>query len=227
MQFTKAFIAGLAGAISSLLTCNTATAELMNLRVSSTSMMPVFGPGDVVAATSYRPQEKIERGDLVVYTVDYVSKELSGDVPVKAEFLGRVIGLPGESVKIENGIPLINGKALETTKITSTIDDGCPEETVSNSYYQCRFVRETIPEGKRYVLLNTVDHGFIDNVKEKALARGQYYIMGDNRDNANDSRGKYVGLVSKDRIKGKIRMVSASVRKPDRQWRLEGFPGLE
>lgn len=88
-------------------------------------------------------------------------------------------------------------------------------------------MRETIPEGKSYVLLNTVDHGFIDNVKEKALARGQYYIMGDNRDNANDSRGKYVGLVSKDRIKGKIRMVSASVRKPDREWRLEGFPGLK
>jgi hypothetical protein len=51
--------------------------------------------------------------------------------------------------------------------------------------------------------------------------------MGDNRDNANDSRFNNVGLISKDRIRGKVRMISASVRTLGRQWRLDGFPELE
>ncbi|HWT61147.1 MAG TPA: signal peptidase I [Ochrobactrum sp.] len=224
----KIIATGIFSALSVIFASNIATAELMNLRVTSASMMPAFGPGDVVAATSYKPEEKIERGDLVAYKVHFVSKlPPFPDTTVDAIFLGRVIGLPNETVEIEDGIPLINGIALETTTIKSTIDGGCPEEAEASTYLQCRFVREATPEGKSYVLLDLRNDSVGDNIDPKALGPHEYYIMGDNRDNANDSRFKNVGLISIDSIRGKVRMISASVRKPDRQWRLEGFPGLE
>jgi len=199
----------------------------MNLRVDgSSSMAPVFGPNDIVTATSYTSNEKIERGDLVAYSVDYISKEIFGEVPVKAVFLGRVIGLPSETIEIVGGIPRINGKPLKTNRIHSNIAGGCPEETESSTYYQCRFVRETTPEGKSYIILDMVDNSVGDNIDGKTLSSNEYYIMGDNRDNANDSRYKSVGLVSKNRIKGKIRMIFVSDLETDRQWRLDGFTEL-
>ncbi|MEJ5900781.1 signal peptidase I [Ochrobactrum soli] len=225
MDFFQMFAAGLI----SIVGCYAASAEVMNLRVTSSSMMPTFGPGDVVATTSYASTETMERGDLVAYKVHYISKSLLGGPGqlVDTVFLGRIIGLPGETIEIEDGIPIINGEPLKMTPISSTLDGGCPEETESSTYYQCRFVRETTPKGKSYILLDMVNNSFGDNIDAKTLADNEYYIMGDNRDNANDSRFPSVGLVLKDQIKGKIRMFSASVRKPDRQWRLDGFPGFK
>ncbi|MBO1025185.1 signal peptidase I [Ochrobactrum sp. SD129] len=228
MSYLKTIATWTFSAFSIIFASNIATAELMNLRVTSSSMMPTFGPGDVVATTSYKPEEKIERGDLVAYKVHYISKMPPfPDTTIDTVFIGRVIGLPNETVEIEDGVPLINGIALETIPIKSTVDGGCPEEAESSTYYQCRFVRESTPEGKSYILLDMRNGSVGDNVDLKALGSKEYYVMGDNRDNANDSRFNNVGLISKDRIRGKVRMISASVRTLGRQWRLDGFPELE
>jgi len=90
-------------------------------RVEMTSMVATLEPNDLVLVEkiSYK-LHKPQRGDVVVF--------VPPNDPTQ-RYIKRVIGLPGETIKIQNGIVYINGKPLNEPYISSSMPD-YPEEKI-------------------------------------------------------------------------------------------------
>ena len=125
---------------------------------------------------TYRFQEPA-RYDIVVFP--YQGSETN--------FIKRIIGLPGETIYIDP-----EGRIYIGTEDTLYIEkDG----SIHNEAEQLEedYGREVIQEGKR-------------GIAEEPLTLGadEYFVMGDNRNNSQDSRYETVGPISKDIIEGRV-----------------------
>ena len=138
------------------------------------------------ALTKYvLPYEEVKRGDIIVFrhptliTVDYVK---------------RVIGLPGEHVKLVNKQVFINGRELQE-----------PYVIHENNFFAYRDnfpvgEPEYNPDPKMAARMTEMLGTEVVN-GELVIPAGNYFAMGDNRDNSLDSR--YWGLVPRENIMGK------------------------
>lgn len=133
-----------------------------------------------------------ERGDVVVF-------KYPGDN--KTDFIKRVIGLPGDTVQMKGGRLFINGKMVEREEVGKyTIDEYTVIPTTYTEY------TETLPNGKKHRILELSDDKSVDDTIEFKVPERHYFMMGDNRDNSNDSR-KDVGFVPFENIEGKARFL--------------------
>jgi signal peptidase I len=131
------------------------------------------------------PYEDVKRGDIIVFrhptliTVDYVK---------------RVIGLPGDHIKLVNKQVFVNGKPLDEP-YTIHLDNFMN--------YRDNFPAgepDYIPDPKMLERANAMLRDDVVN-GELVVPPANYFAMGDNRDNSLDSR--YWGLVPRDNIMGK------------------------
>jgi signal peptidase I len=84
---------------------------LQPYKVYMTSMVPTFEPGDIVIGIKTTiVGDPIKRGDVVIVGGSFSD----GDLYIK-----RVIGLPGETISISNGIVYINGSPLQEPWLSS------------------------------------------------------------------------------------------------------------
>ena len=134
-----------------------------------------------------------ERGDVVVF-------KYPGDN--KTDYIKRVVGLPGDKIQVKDGRLHINGKVLPREKVGNyTIDEYVILPVDFTEY------KETMPNGKSYNILELSDNiRVVDNTVEFNIPDGNYFMMGDNRDNSNDSR-KDVGFVPLENIEGKAQFL--------------------
>lgn len=128
------------------------------------SMEPTFYEGEDILMSHIT--NEYERFDVVVLKTD------SGEF-----YLKRIIGLPGDTVKIDHNIITINGVEIEQTFLE--------DENGSISVYT-------------YCNTNNID------VCEFNVPQNSYFVMGDNREHSLDSRSSLLGYVDESQLYGKV-----------------------
>ena len=150
-----------------------------------------------------------------------------GDVVVfhhpaeNADLIKRVIGLPGDTIEVRDGVLLLNGQELKREKLPPLavpISDNSPCKVAPGARpiiapgpdgQRCLYVayRETLPSGPSYVTLNQVDGGPGDDFAAEIVPPGHVFLMGDNRDDSGDSRFSVyndgIGMVPTDHLIGR------------------------
>jgi signal peptidase I len=152
-----------------------------------------------------------KRGDVVVFRLP---KDDSVD------YIKRVIGLPGDRVQMIRGVLHINEQPVKRERI----DDFVDTDEAGRSARVKRW-RETLPNGVSYTTLDLADNGFYDNTEVYTVPAGQFFMMGDNRDNSTDSRVlSQVGYVPFQNIVGRAEIIFFSVNDGERAWAVWRWP---
>lgn len=138
------------------------------------------------------PYREIWRGDIVVFHYP---------VDPSQHFVKRAIGLPGDHIRLRDGVVLVNGKPLDEDYVIHTVR--------SFDYYRDNFPTDRDTTGNmnsawRSTMARYIAHG------ELVVPEDMYFVMGDNRDQSSDSR--YWGFVPKKAIVGQPLMVYLSLK---------------
>ena len=133
-----------------------------------------------------------KRGDVVVFKYPRDNR---------TDYIKRVIGLPGDKIKLENGRLFINGKLVERKQI----EDFVMRDSMGNAE-RYRQYEEVLPNGVKHKILEVSDSEFSDDYQEVEIPKGMYFMMGDNRDRSDDSRVN-VGFVPEENLVGKARFL--------------------
>ena len=137
-----------------------------------------------------------KRGDIIVF-------KLPGQENIN--YVKRLIGLPGETIKVENGKVLVKSKNSNSFKQISQKNDGIFIDTQHQKQIQ-----QLIEDN--YKILNITDNGPLDFTPEYLIPEDKYFFLGDNRDNSSDSRVMSgVGFVPKVNIIGKVWFIWFSI----------------
>jgi len=136
------------------------------------------------------------RGDIVVFYSPYDGKRL----------VKRVVGLPGDTVELRNNALVLNGQPVEYKPIAEGLLGDLPVSERANHI----FAAEDLP-GHSHVVVGFPAVSALRDFAPRQIPEGQYFMMGDNRDDSLDSR--YYGPVERKRILGKATAVVMSLDK--------------
>lgn len=163
--------------------------------------MPSFG-----RVLMHAPQ----RGDVVVF----VPPSDPDTVYIK-----RLVGLPGDQIRMQNGVLFINGAPV------SKLADGSFADPESRDGGRIAQFTETLPGGRHYDVLDSEPDSPGDNTQTYVVPAGHYFMMGDNRDDSNDSRMD-VGFVPAENLVGKAQFRFFSIDAEKIQaWKFWTWPG--
>lgn len=165
-------------------------------------------PGEVPLIPGRILEKQPERGDVVIF-----KHPIDG-----TDYIKRVIALPGDTIEMRSGQLVLNGTPVPKIRIEDFIIPVSPNTPCAWGATQgkdadggdvCRYMRyrETLPSGKTYEVL---DFGMTpaDNYGPVIVPEDRMFVMGDNRDNSQDSRfpampAGGVGLVPQANLVGK------------------------
>lgn len=174
-------------------------------RIPSGSMVPTLLIGDHVIVTKFSYGIWVPFTDIELIDLD---DPAVGDVIVfkyprdpSLNYIKRVVAVPGDKIAVRNNIVTINGKLVNAQKhpagaVYSYLDDRCVERSMNHKL-------ETVGGVEHSILTHTF--GGRLNQEEITVPPDNVFVMGDNRDNSQDSREW--GFVKYDQIKGKAHLV--------------------
>ena len=150
--------------------------------VPTTANAPTIQLNDyLVADMQIYKKSEVDYGDIVTCLID------------NNLYCYRVVGKPNDTLFVKDNFLTINNKMLDYTFVKKINIDG----------YQIEEYEETFSNGHKHLIWKYLDFSSEKaNTETIIIPHDCYFLMGDNRDNALDSR--YIGFVSANEIKGKI-----------------------
>ena len=167
-----------------------------------------------------------QRGDVVVF------KKPGENI----DWVKRVVGLPGDTVAVDDGRLVINGRPVArsgegTIGVTVSANSPCrvapsatPDLVRSDGEILCRYpvFREHLPGGRSWLVLDQVNDPRGDHFGPVRVPSGHVFLMGDNRDDSLDSRYSPaeggLGAVPVDHLVGKATFAFWSTDGSARYW---------
>ena len=167
----------------------------------------IFAPG---ASLPFLPQREIRRGDIIVFKYpgnpyDPSRDERPDNKPILTNYVKRVIGLPGDRISLNGKNVIVNGQILPEHKIEAKdhnrkdpleILDAPPRQP--NETYDVYY--QPGDQDNDYALFTKAG-----SRGEVVIPDNKYFVMGDNRDNSEDSR--FWGFVPRDLVIGRAMFV--------------------
>ena len=185
------------------------TAAFATYFIPSESMVPTLEVGDRLAVSKFAygwskfslPLANIgiqmsgrvlgslpQRGDVVVFV-----HPQDGRTMIK-----RVIGLPGDRLRLQHGRLYINGLLVDRH-----FDSMYHYREQQGTVVGVTRYTETLPGGRQHVIIQRSDYSSVETMPEITIPDGHLFMMGDNRDNSADSRFAAMGPVPVENLIGR------------------------
>ena len=173
-------------------------------RIPSSSMMPTLLIGDFILVNKFAyglrlpvldtkivPIGEPQRGDVVVFRYPRNPSQ---------DYIKRVIGLPGDEVVYRNKTLYVNGEAVVAEPLGRYVGSGSGRDMTG-----AELKRELLPGAEHRILQRTPAYFVQQGEGLWKVPEGHYFVMGDNRDNSEDSR--YWGFVPEGNLVGKAFLI--------------------
>ncbi|MDL0430551.1 signal peptidase I [Marinobacter sp. TBZ242] len=159
-------------------------------QIPSGSMLPTLEVGDFILVNKYAYGLRLPVAGTKILEVDDPER---GDVIVfrypedgSTNYIKRVVGLPGDHIRYQDRELFINGEKVESRFVARLPPVELRRETLGDHQYNV------------FLTLGRTGHS---GDGQWLVPEGEYFVMGDNRDNSNDSR--YWGTVPDEMVVGK------------------------
>lgn len=149
------------------------------VRVDGPSMQPNLQNNERVFSLK---TAKIHRGSVIVFDANGVDPQVAS----KTEYVKRVIGVPGDTVRSQNGNIYVNGRKVNQNYINSN------QRNAGTGNWTLKSI--------------SVQNNWLKNSGATKVPKGKYFVLGDHRSVSND--GRYWGFVPKSKIDGVVKVPS-------------------
>jgi signal peptidase I len=184
-------------AIAILLALFIRTFVIQAFKIPSGSMTPTLIVGDHLLVNKFIYGIRIP---LIDYFIIQYNEPERGDIVVfkwpndeSKDFIKRVIGIEGDTIEIKNDVLYLNGEKIETAYVGKYSDKNIAGAEI---------YKESLGENEHYMLDQYVRY---EDMGPITVPEDSIFVMGDNRDNSQDSR--YWGFVSLNKVKGKALII--------------------
>jgi signal peptidase I len=144
-----------------------------------------------------------DRGDIIVFKLPRDGH---------TDYIKRLVGLPGDHIQVIGGVLHINGKVIPRKYLGAE-----PEDVGAGFMRNVARYQETFPSGRTFTTNDFGPDGPLDNTDVYVVPQGEYFFMGDNRDNSLDSRvapsDNGVGFVPAENLVGRADIILMSWNK--------------
>jgi len=165
-------------------------------RVPTGSLEPTILPGDFIIVNQFTYGLRVP---VINWKIFNINEPKIGDIALfhwpkdpGIILVKRVIGTPGDRIEYKNKVLTINGKVAPQTYVDLDVD-------AENNITMVQRISEKLPTKNHEIFVQT---GYdLSGDFSLVVPEGQYFMMGDNRDNSNDSRAW--GFVPEENLIGK------------------------
>jgi signal peptidase I len=148
------------------------------------------------------------RGDIIVFKLPSNPK---------VDYIKRVIGLPGDRIQMKHDQLFINDQAVPFSNMGNIAaeDNGATGQALKQ--------HEFLPDGRDHFMQDFGPNGNVDDTDVYTVPEHEYFMMGDNRDNSEDSRFPVevggVGFVPEENLEGRAMFILLSWKEGSSLWK--------